>query len=52
MGIKPIGVSEVSEGAAFEKELVGVESLASGLRRIPKRLWRLNRTLLSFLMTP
>ncbi|WP_138754574.1 AraC family transcriptional regulator [Paenibacillus sinopodophylli] len=46
MGIKPVGVSEVSEGAAFEKELVGVESLGTWFETNPEAVMALNPDLI------
>ncbi|WP_141505177.1 AraC family transcriptional regulator [Paenibacillus luteus] len=46
MGIKPVGVSEVSEGAAFEKELADVESLGTWFEINPEAVMALDPDLI------
>ncbi|HEY2492562.1 MAG TPA: AraC family transcriptional regulator [Paenibacillus sp.] len=46
MGIKPIGVSDVFEGAAFEKELEGVETLGTWFEPNPEAVMALNPDLI------
>ncbi|AJS58750.1 AraC family transcriptional regulator [Paenibacillus sp. IHBB 10380] len=46
MGIKPVGVSDVFEGAAFEKELEGVEMLGTWFEPNPEAVMSLNPDLI------